>query len=59
VLSGAVYVAQTDWLRETRGFVTDWTQAYVMCERWSADADTALDLAWCEYLFNETEVEAP
>jgi len=50
VLNGAVYVARTDWLRETRDFMTDQTRAYVMPEARSADVDTTLDVAWCEFL---------
>jgi N-acylneuraminate cytidylyltransferase len=50
VLNGAVYAARTDWLRETRDFVTDQTRAHVMSEMRSADMDTALDLAWCAFL---------
>ena len=49
VLNGAVYVVRTDWLRKTRNFVTDQTRAHVMPEARSADVDTALDLAWCEF----------
>ena len=55
VISGAVYVAWTDWLRETRDFVTDRTRAHLMPEARSADVDTALDLAWCEFLLESSQ----
>ncbi|PSQ96738.1 MAG: acylneuraminate cytidylyltransferase [Bacteroidetes bacterium SW_9_63_38] len=56
VLNGAVYVGRTDWLRETRDFVTDPTRAHVMPRKRSADVDTALDLAWCEWLVNHKHI---
>lgn len=50
VLNGAVYVARSDWLRETRDFMTERTRAHVMPEARSADVDAKLDLKWCEFL---------
>lgn len=43
-LNGAVYVAQTDWLRQTRSFLTAETVAYAMPAERSVDIDTPLDL---------------
>jgi len=57
VLNGAVYVARTDWLRETGDFVSDQTIAHVMPEARSADVDTMLDLKWCEHLLNQQDGE--
>lgn len=44
VLNGAVYVARTSWLRETRTFVTEATHGLVMPPDRSLDIDTAFDL---------------
>jgi CMP-N,N'-diacetyllegionaminic acid synthase len=43
-LNGAVYVARSDWLRETRTFVTPETIAYEMPLSRSMDIDTEADL---------------
>ena len=42
-LNGAIYVAQTDWLRRTRTFLTRETVAYVMPVERSIDIDTIDD----------------
>ncbi|MFO1509889.1 MAG: acylneuraminate cytidylyltransferase family protein [Steroidobacteraceae bacterium] len=42
-LNGAVYVAETGWLRRSRTFVTNETVAYVMPADRSIDIDTAAD----------------
>lgn len=52
VLNGAVYVARTNWLLETRTFVTSETQAYVMPKERSMDVDTELDWQFMEMLMN-------
>lgn len=44
ILNGAIYVAETQWLRRTRTFVTRETVAYVMPEKRSLDIDTPADL---------------
>jgi N-acylneuraminate cytidylyltransferase len=44
VLNGAIYVADTAWLRRTRRFVTEDTVGYVMPAERSLDIDTAADL---------------
>ena len=43
-LNGAIYVADTAWLRQTHAFVTRETVAYVMPLERSLDIDTAADL---------------
>lgn len=43
--NGAVYVAETNWLRETKSFYTPDTIAYEMPGARSVDIDTAQDLA--------------
>lgn len=54
VPNGAVYVAGTAWLREHETFYTDATIGHPMPPERSADVDTALDLAWCEMLLDES-----
>lgn len=48
-LNGAVYVARTQWLLESGGFVSAETRAYPMSKERSADIDSEEDLAWCEF----------
>ncbi len=43
VLNGAIYIAQIDWLRRTKSFITPDTVAYVMNKHNSIDIDTARD----------------
>lgn len=43
VLNGAVYVAQTEWLKASRSFLTETTAAYVMPKERSLDIDSELD----------------
>jgi N-acylneuraminate cytidylyltransferase len=52
VLNGAVYVARTEWLRQTGTFVTSETQAYVMPRERSLDVDTELDWMIMEMLMS-------
>lgn len=54
VVNGAGYVARSEWLREHETFYTDQTIGYPLPPERSVDVDTALDLAWCEYLLDET-----
>ena len=49
-LNGAVYVARTDWLRETRNFLTPETVPFVMDQDRSLDIDTEGDIRMCECL---------
>ena len=43
MLNGAVYVARTEWLRNTRTFFSDETVGYEMPEKRSLDIDTEED----------------
>lgn len=52
-LNGAVYVADTDWLRQTKSFITDMTSAYIMPQNRSYDIDTEADFLWCEWLMSK------
>ena len=45
VLNGAVYVARTEWLKQTKEFVADETRAIIMPAERSIDIDTEQDLA--------------
>jgi N-acylneuraminate cytidylyltransferase len=49
VLNGAVYVADTAWLRREKRFVTDAAVAFVMPMERSLDIDTERDLALFEF----------
>ncbi|OSM01805.1 cytidylyltransferase domain-containing protein [Magnetofaba australis] len=57
-LNGAVYVARTDWLRETRSFLTAETRGHVMPADRSTDIDTWRDLMWIQMLLREKKSEA-
>ena len=52
-LNGAIYVAQTKWLQQSRSFLTPDTLAYVMPRERSLDIDTEVDLRLCELLLSE------
>jgi N-acylneuraminate cytidylyltransferase len=54
VLNGAVYVADTGWLRTTRAFVAAGTVAHVMPRERSLDIDTADDLERFRKTITET-----
>jgi N-acylneuraminate cytidylyltransferase len=49
-LNGAVYVAYTEWLRDSESFLSERTLGLVMPKERSVDVDTKLDLEWCEHL---------
>lgn len=53
VLNGAIYVADSDWLRKTGTFVTRDTVGYVMPASRSIDIDTAEDFASFRKAINE------
>lgn len=53
-LNGAVYVAECEWLKSTKSFISDNTVAYVMAKEHSLDIDTELDLRICTFLKTET-----
>ena len=50
VLNGAVYVAQSSWLKGQRTFLSPETIAYIMPKERSIDIDTQIDIDICEYL---------
>lgn len=52
VLNGAVYVAQTDWLRRGRSFLSPETVGCVMAKDHSLDIDTELDFLICELMLD-------
>jgi N-acylneuraminate cytidylyltransferase len=53
-LNGAVYVADTTWLRQTRSFVTQETVAHVMPAERSIDIDTIADFEAFEKSITES-----
>lgn len=53
-LNGAVYVAQTDWLLETKSFLTNETTAFIMPKSRSYDIDTEEDWLLCEFIKSST-----
>lgn len=57
ILNGAVYVAETEWLKEKQSFLTNQTIAFVMPKERSYDIDTEEDFLWCEYVCRSNNVE--
>lgn len=51
-LNGAVYIAEVNWLKKTKSFLTDETVAFIMPKSRSCDIDTNQDLLLCEWLIN-------
>lgn len=49
-LNGAVYVAEVNWLKRHKSFLTKETVAFIMPEKRSHDIDTENDFLWCEWL---------
>ncbi|KJS15917.1 MAG: acylneuraminate cytidylyltransferase [Peptococcaceae bacterium BRH_c4b] len=49
-LNGAVYVAETEWLKRSNTFISSDTVAYVMPQDRSHDVDTELDLQIVDFL---------
>lgn len=56
-LNGAVYVADSAWLRERRSFLAEETLGYVMPRERSLDIDTELDFRVLESLSHPTPAE--
>lgn len=54
-LNGAVYVAQCDWLRQHKTFVSGETLGYVMPRERSLDIDTELDLQILNIRYQEVK----
>ena len=53
VLNGAVYVAESEWLKKEQTFLTTETAVHVMPEWRSVDVDKEFDLVLCETLVEE------
>ncbi|ASS73952.1 acylneuraminate cytidylyltransferase [Tumebacillus algifaecis] len=51
-LNGAVYIAKTEWLKETKSFLAAGVTAHVMPSERSFDIDTEIDLFLAEALLN-------
>ena len=49
-LNGALYLAETGWLKRTKTLIHDTTLGYVMPTERSIDLDTVLDWDWAEFL---------
>ena len=58
-LNGAVYVADVEFLRESRRFVDPMTVGFVMPPERSVDVDTEMDLHWCEFLLARADADGP
>ena len=52
VLNGALYLAQSNWLRHHKTFKTPETVGYPMPDERSADIDSPLDWEWGEFLMS-------
>jgi N-acylneuraminate cytidylyltransferase len=52
VLNGAVYIAESNFLRNKRSFLTAMTKAYVMRKERSLDIDEDIDLKLCEIMMS-------
>jgi len=52
-LNGAVYVAKTEWISETKSFVSDQTVGFSMEKLSSLDIDDETDFKICDYLLKE------
>ncbi|MEK3994162.1 acylneuraminate cytidylyltransferase family protein [Psychrobacillus sp. FSL K6-2365] len=49
-LNGAVYVAEVNWLKQSKSFLTSDTVVFIMPNNRSHDIDTEDDFLWCEWL---------
>lgn len=50
LLNGAIYVAESKWLKFNKTFLTEETVAFIMTKERSYDIDTEEDFLWCEYV---------
>ncbi|MCB1422187.1 MAG: acylneuraminate cytidylyltransferase family protein [Nitratireductor sp.] len=55
-LNGAVYLADTQWLKGTRSFLSDETVGYIMPQERSVDIDSPLDWKFAEFMMKETRL---
>lgn len=53
VLNGAIYIASTKWLQNTKGFITEETIGFEMPVSRSLDIDTPEDLLFCKALMEK------
>ena len=49
-LNGALYLAEVEWLKQTKTLLHDTTLGYLMPPERSIDLDTELDWQWAEFL---------
>ncbi|OAS14520.1 cytidylyltransferase domain-containing protein [Paenibacillus oryzisoli] len=49
ILNGAIYIANCNWLKESKSFLTDKTVAYIMDSARSLDIDNEIDFVLLEY----------
>lgn len=54
VINGACYVANCDWFRKSKAFLTDETVAHIMPQERSIDIDTELDFLIAESIKNHS-----
>lgn len=52
-LNGAVYIAKTEWISETKSFISDQTVGFSMEKFSSLDIDDEMDFNICDYLLKE------
>ncbi|HZG87395.1 acylneuraminate cytidylyltransferase family protein [Paenibacillus sp.] len=52
-LNGAVYIAESEWLRERKAFITSETVAYPMPKERSFDIDNEIDFRLCEWMITQ------
>lgn len=55
-LNGALYLAETDWIKENHSFLSPETIGYLMPQERSADIDTLLDWEWIEFLIKRSSI---
>lgn len=53
-INGAIYIAECNWLKTNKTFITDETLAYIMPNERSIDVDTEFDLKICDLLLKES-----
>jgi len=51
-LNGAVYIAEVDWLKQSKSFLTEETVAFVMPNNRSYDIDMESDFGLCEFMMS-------
>lgn len=54
VLNGAIYIANTDWLVQSKSYITSETIGYIMDKDRSYDIDTIIDFKLVEYILEQT-----